>query len=172
MDFGLLVLRILLGTLLFGHAMQKMTGAFGGHGPDGTAPLFETWGLRPGKPMVRFAAGCELVAAVLLVVGLATPFGAAVAVGTMAVAVSVNVPKGLWATGGGYELALVYGGIAAALGFTGAGAWSVDYALGWNTADDILFGWTALAVGLVAAAVVIGYASRSKARAGYVVGHP
>ncbi|TSE00693.1 DoxX family protein [Skermania sp. ID1734] len=164
MDLGLFILRVLLGALLFGHSMQKLTGAFGGHGPAGTAPLFESWGLVPGKTMVRCAGLSELVAAVLLLLGLATPLGAAVAVGTMTVAASVNVSKGLWAVGGGYELPLVYGGIAGVLGFTGAGSWSVDKALGWS-GGSVVAGVVALAVGLAAAAVVIGYARRNKNRA-------
>ena len=160
MDIGLLLLRILLGALLFGHAMQKLTGAFHGHGPAGTAPIFETWGLRPGRPLVLVAGSSELLAAGLITLGLAVPLGTAIAVGTMTVAASVNVAKGLWATGGGYELPLVYGGVAAGLGFTGAGSWSVDHSLGWSYNAGI--GAAALFAGLAAAGLVIGYAARNK----------
>ncbi|KXF51374.1 hypothetical protein AXA44_01405 [Rhodococcus sp. SC4] len=163
MDIGLLLLRLLVGGLLFGHAAQKMFGWFGGHGPAGTAPIFEMWGLRPGKHLVVFAAVCELVAAVLLILGLFTPFAAAVAVGTMAVASWVNVPKGLWAQGGGYELALTYAGIAAGLGFTGAGTWSLDHRLIGNY-PHVMWGTISLAVGLAAATCFIGYALRNRRR--------
>ncbi len=161
MDIGLLLLRLLVGGLLFGHAAQKMFGWFGGHGPAGTAPIFEMWGLKPGKPLVVFAASCEFVAAALLVLGLFTSLGAAIAVGTMAVASWVNIPKGLWAQGGGYELALTYGGIAAGLGFTGAGTWSLDHALALGT-PGLASGTLALGAGLVAAAGFIGYALRNR----------
>ncbi|MCX4658283.1 DoxX family protein [Streptomyces uncialis] len=91
MEIGLLVLRLLLGGLLFGHAAQKLFGWFRGHGPDGTGTVFETWGFRPGKPLVVLAALCELTAAASMVTGLLIPLGAAIALGTMLVAGSVNV---------------------------------------------------------------------------------
>ncbi|CAM3518951.1 DoxX family protein [Tsukamurella ocularis] len=164
MDIGLLILRLLLGTLIAGHALQKLTGAFGGLGPDGTAPIFEKWGLVPGKPLVVLAALLELLGALLVVFGLATPLGAAILVGVMAVAASVNVANGLWAQGGGYELALAYGGTAAALCFTGPGGFSLDRLIGLDGYDSTTAGVVAVIVAAVAAAAFIGYASRHKGR--------
>ncbi|MFD9718792.1 DoxX family protein [Streptomyces sp. NPDC059076] len=166
MEIGLLLLRVLLGALLFGHAAQKMFGWFRGHGPEGTGAVFETWGFRPGKPLVLLAAGCELVAAALIVLGLLTPLGAAVALGTMLVAGSVNVSKGLWAQSGGYELPLVYGGLALGLGFTGPGEWSLDYALGWEELSGAGWGAAALALGLVTGSIAIARAARERRRHG------
>lgn len=160
MDLGLFLLRLLLGALLFGHGTQKLAGWFSGHGPAGTAPLFEMWGFRPGRPLVILAGASEVAAAVLLVVGLFTPLGAAMAIGTMTVAGSVNAAKGLWATGGGYELPLVYAGTAAVLAFTGPGGWSLDAALGLAEPSTVI-GVAAVLLGLVTAGIAIALARRN-----------
>ena len=49
MDAGLAVLHILVGLLFVGHGAQKLFGAFGGHGLEGTAGFFEALGFRPGR---------------------------------------------------------------------------------------------------------------------------
>ncbi|MEU0600001.1 DoxX family protein [Streptomyces sp. NPDC006393] len=162
MDLGLLLLRLLLGGLLFGHGAQKMFGWFGGFGPTGTAGVFESWGLRPGKALVVVAACCELTAAASMALGLVPVLGAAVALGTMLVAVSVNVSKGIWAQAGGYELPLVYGVLAAGLGFTGPGRWSLDHTLGLDDLAGARWGAAAVALGLVAGLILVGHATRHR----------
>ncbi|WP_405639562.1 DoxX family protein [Streptomyces uncialis] len=164
MEIGLLVLRLLLGGLLFGHAAQKLFGWFRGHGPDGTGTVFETWGFRPGKPLVVLAALCELTAAASMVTGLLTPLGAAIALGTMLVAGSVNVSKGLWAQSGGYELPLVYGGLAVGLGFTGPGEWSLDHAFGLAELSGVGWGGAAVALGLLTGLVAVARAAGERRR--------
>lgn len=162
MTIGLLILRVGLAALLFGHGAQKMLGAFGGLGPDGTAPVFAQWGLRPGRPLVLLAAANELLAAALLALGLLTPLGAALAIGAMTVAASVTAARGLWAQQGGYELPLVYAGVATALGFTGPGPWSLDVAAGLGGLSGAGWGLIALVVGLVPAAALAAYAARNR----------
>lgn len=162
MNVGLLILRLLLGGLLLGHSMQKMVGWFGGLGPAGTGAIFEKWGLRPGKQLVVVAATCELVATTLLVLGLLVPVGSAIAVGTLLVAVSVTAPNGVWAQKGGFELPLVYAGIAAALAFTGPGAASLDHAIGLDGFAGVVWGIAAVIVGLVAALAVSAYTIRNR----------
>lgn len=151
MNEGLLLLRLLLAALLFGHASQKLFGWFRGAGPSGTAKTFELWGFRPGLPMVLLAGSCELVGALLLALGLLTPLAAAVVIGTMTVAASPNFTNGLWAHLGGYEVPFVYGALAVVIAVTGPGTISVDHRLGLS--DEHGLGWAAaaLAVGLVAA---------------------
>ena len=162
MDIGLLILRVGLAALLFGHSAQKMVGAFGGLGPTGTAPVFAQWGLRPGRPMVLLAAGVELAASILLALGLLTPLGAALAIGAMTVAASVTAAHGLWAQKGGYELPLVYAGIATVLGFTGPGRWSLDAAAGLAGLSGTGWGVAALIVGVVPGAAFAAYATRNR----------
>ena len=94
---GLLTLRLGLAGLLFGHATQKLFGWFRGGGPGGSGVLFEKWGFRPGPRMAVVAGLRELVGAGSLALGVLTPAGCAVIIGTMIVAASANVANGLWA---------------------------------------------------------------------------
>lgn len=130
MNEGILLLRLLLGTLMAGHALQKLVGWFGGHGIDGTAPLFEAWGLTPARTMVLIAGCSELIGAALIATGTLTAVGVAFVVGTMVVAGSVSAPNGLWATEQGFELPLIYGVLALGIGLVGPGHLSVDYQAG------------------------------------------
>ncbi|MEU1180103.1 DoxX family protein [Streptomyces sp. NPDC005820] len=152
MNAGLLLLRLLLAGLLFGHAAQKLLGWFRGMGPGGTAVVFESWGFRPGKPMVLLAGTSELAAALLLASGGATPLAAAITMGTMIVAAVPNAPHGLWAHLGGYEVPFIYGGLALVIGLTGPGAWSVDHALGAEHASGPV--WAAASAGAALAAAL------------------
>jgi putative oxidoreductase len=127
---GLFIIRLALGALLFAHGTQKLFGWFDGYGLDGTGQFFEGVGHRPGRLMAAVAGASEAGGGLLLVLGLLTPLAASMVIGTMIVAaVSVHADKGLWATNGGYELALTNALIAVGLAFTGAGSWSVDNAL-------------------------------------------
>ncbi|MFD0773715.1 DoxX family protein, partial [Streptomonospora algeriensis] len=154
MDAGLLLLRLALAALLLGHAAQKSLGWFRGAGLEGAASMFHGLGFRPARPMVVLASVAEAAGAALVLLGALTPLGGAVVIGTMTVAASANAGKGLWAHHGGYEVALVYALIAAALGFTGAGAYSVDALLGLS-APPAWAGAGAVVLGLLAAAPVL-----------------
>jgi putative oxidoreductase len=145
---GLLVLRLLLATLLAGHATQKLFGWFGGMGREKTATVFGEWGFRPGKTMVLTAGSCELAASASLSLGLLTQAGCAIAIGTMIVAASANIRNGLWAHLGGCEVAVTYAGLASVLALTGPGRFSLDRLIGFHPA----IGWDvgAIVVGVVA----------------------
>jgi putative oxidoreductase len=84
----------------------------------------------------------------------------------MIVAGSVNASKGLWAQAGGYELPLTYGGIAVVIGFTGAGEWSLDHALGLDDLSGAPWGTAALAAAAVASIGVIVRAARTRRSTG------
>lgn len=165
MDEGILLLRILLGALMAGHALQKLLGWFDGLGIDATATLFESWGLRPGRAMVLIAATTELLGAVLIATGTLTAAGTACVVGTMLVAASTGRPNGIWAVKGGFELPMVYGFLGLGIGLVGPGSYSVDEALGLltYTADRYVLAGTALAV--IGASPLIVLVARTQARA-------
>ncbi|RSM88564.1 DoxX family protein [Kibdelosporangium aridum] len=149
MNLALLLLRLLLAGLLVGHSMQKLRGWFGGLGPRGHGQIFEEWGFVPGVRMAVLAGTMELLGAASIAAGFLTPGGSAVVIGTMAVAAAATVHNGFWANKGGCEVPFVYGALAAVIGFSGPGEWSLDHALGlsWN----FWWGLAALVVGLVAA---------------------
>jgi putative oxidoreductase len=156
MPEGLLVIRLAIGVLLFAHGTQKLFGWYGGHGLRGTGGFFESLGHRPGRQMAMMAGLSEAGGGLLLALGLLTPLGSAMIIGTMLVAaVSAHAPNGLWATNGGYELPMTYALVALGLAFTGAGDWSVDSAAGIPWTHGWGPGLMALLVALVAAGVAL-----------------
>ncbi|HEY0189183.1 MAG TPA: DoxX family protein [Cellulomonas sp.] len=164
MDTALLLLRLLLGALLFAHATQKLFGWFQGPGLQKQAGAFESLGLRPGRPLAVLAALAESGAAVLLVLGLATPLAALMAAGTMAVAMlSLTLRSGvLWAAAGGGEYPGVLALLAVVLGFSGPGGYSLDAVLA-RSSDSLAFlveppAWIGVVVLLVAVAAAVPFA--------------
>jgi len=157
MDTGLLILRLVVGALFFGHGAQKLFGWFGGHGREGTGQFFHSLGFRPGVPMALLGGMAEAGGGTLLVLGLLTPLAAAAIIGQMVTAgVAVHAKKGVWNTNGGIELPLVYAVVAAALAFTGPGRYSLDRAFGWQLAG-MSYGMGAVALGVVASWIVLGW---------------
>jgi putative oxidoreductase len=155
MDFGILIVRAVVGAVLAAHGAQKLFGAFGGHGLEGTGQFFEAMGFRPGRRYAALAGLSEFGGGLLLVLGLLTPLGVAAAIGTMITAiVTVHQDKGFFNSAGGYEFPLVLGVTASGVGFTGPGSLSIDGALGWSFSGA--WGVLAVLVGVLAAALVLG----------------
>jgi putative oxidoreductase len=163
MEVGLFLVHAVIGTLLAAHGAQKLFGVLGGYGLDGTAGYVEGFGLRPGKLFATAAGGAELVGGLLLAAGLFTPLAALLIAATMLVAARTDhAGKGLWIFNGGSEYVLTVAAVALGLAFNGAGAWSVDAAIGWDVAG---LGWGLIASGgaLAAAASVLALRHRSTA---------
>ena len=130
MDLGLLILRVVVGGLFIGHGTQKLFGWFDGHGPDGTAGMFESLGLRPGRRHATAAGVAEAGGGALIALGAATPVAATAISSVMITAIrKVHLPKGPWVTQGGYEYNLALIGAMTALVEAGPGRISVDAAL-------------------------------------------
>ena len=149
MGIGKLMLRATIGGYFFGHGMQKLTGWFGGHGPDGTGEFFEQVGLRPGRENALLAGAAEAGGGSLLVLGLFTPAAVSALTGVMTNAIRhVHGKNGLWNTDGGVELPVVILAALAALADSGPGRYSLDESLGIRLRGPLV---TALAMGAGAA---------------------
>ena len=122
MEVALLGLRLVVGLTFAAHGAQKVFGLFGGGGISGTAAAFDQIGLHPTRLQAWVAGMAELAGGLLLAVGLATPFAAAVLIGTMVAAVlTVHLRSGFFNTSNGYEYNLVLAAAAFALAGTGPG---------------------------------------------------
>jgi putative oxidoreductase len=148
MDVGLLIVRIVVGSLMIGHGTQKLFGWFGGHGLQGTGGFFQSLGYPAGAAMALMAGTAEAGGGLLLALGFFTPIGAAAVIGVMVnTIVAVHWRNGPWITAGGYEYTLVLAAVSAGLAFTGAGVFSLDDALGWDL-SGVLWGTAAIALGV------------------------
>lgn len=165
MSLAVLLLRLFLALLLAGHASQKLFGWFRGRGIRGTATIFESSGLRPGPLMVLAAGLTELTAAVLFVLGFATPLASAMTLGAMMVAGATLFEHGLWAHLGGYEVPLAYAAIAFVIAVTGPGSFSLDALIGVDAISGILVALGALVLaGLFCSPLVVMVARHSRLR--------
>ena len=150
MSYGILVLRIVLGSIVSAHGAQKLFGWFGGGGPRGTADSFARLGFRA-PILMAFAAGlAEFGGGLLIATGLLTPLAAlAITVLMLNAIATVHWRNGFWNTAGGYEFNLLVLAAAVAIASAGPGRFSLDALLGW---DDNISGlwWGAGVVGLSA----------------------
>lgn len=130
MDSGLLLLRLVVGLLIAGHGVQKVSFRLGGSGLAGGTEEFRRDGFRGGRLTALAAGGGQIGAGLFLAAGLLTPAAAMAAMGVMTVASTVKWRNGLWVQNDGYEYPLVLVLVAAVLVLTGPGHWSADHALG------------------------------------------
>jgi putative oxidoreductase len=145
-DLALLAFRLLLGGVFMAHGVNHI---IGGGKISGTGKWFESLGMKPGWFHAWTASITEIVAALLLVVGLAVPLACGMIIGVMLVAWITNHRKNGFFTfrpGEGWEYVMVLTVCGFILAILGAGQWSLDNALGFTK----LNGW----IGLVVAAVV------------------
>jgi putative oxidoreductase len=129
--YGLTVVRILVGIIFVAHGSQKLFGAFGGYGLEGTGQYMASLGLTPGYLMALLSGSAEFFGGLGLVVGLLARPAALVLAATLVVAIfSVHISNGLFMSNNGYEFALaLLGGVVAVL-IEGAGKLSFDRAIG------------------------------------------
>jgi putative oxidoreductase len=131
MDLGKLIVRGTVGPLFIGHGAQKLFGAFGGHGLEGTGGFFESaLGLKPGKRHATAAGVAEFGGGLLLTLGALTPVATTAISATMVTAIrKVHGPNGPWVTENGWEYNAVLIAVMTALADAGAGRPSVDAVL-------------------------------------------
>ena len=125
------LLRVVVGGFLIPHGAQKLFGAFGGYGIEGTGKFMESLGFAPGFLFAGLVGGVEFFGGILLAIGLLTrPVAVAVTIVLAVAALSVHLSKGFFAGQGGIEFAALWTFAAAYFAFRGAGPYSVDAKIG------------------------------------------
>jgi len=137
-DFTLTLIRLVLGIVFFAHGAQKMLGWFGGFGFHATTDSFLQWGIP--APLAFLAICAEFFGGLALIVGLLTRFAAFGITVNMVVAISqVHSENGFfmnWSgtqSGEGFEYHLLAIALALVVLIKGAGAFSIDEAIGWRS---------------------------------------
>jgi putative oxidoreductase len=130
-----LILRLVLGVVMFPHGAQKALGLFGGYGFAGTMNFFtQTMGIP--APLAFLAIAAEFAGSIGLILGLLTRVAAFGIFANMVVAIlAVHISNGLFMNwtgkqpGEGFEYHLLVIAITIVLMITGGGKFSVDRAL-------------------------------------------
>jgi putative oxidoreductase len=130
-----LVLRVMLGTVMFPHGAQKVFGWFGGYGFAGTMSFF-TDKMHIPVFFAFLAIMAEFLGSLGLIIGLLTRVAAFGILCNMIVAIwMVHWPNGFFMNwfgaqkGEGFEYHLLAIAICLALLISGGGKWSVDRAI-------------------------------------------
>jgi putative oxidoreductase len=135
---GFLILRLVIGLTLAAHGAQKLFGWFGGPGMTGWTGAMNRMRIRPATPWAWISALAEFLGGIGLALGLLFPLPSAAIAGSMLVAIAlVHLPKGFFASKGGYEFNLAIIAAVAALALTGPGAYSLDAAFGIHLPEPI-----------------------------------
>ena len=132
--WGPLALRLAIGVIFVAHGAQKLFGAFGGYGLEGTGQFMASLGLAPGYLMALLAGSAEFFGGLALLFGvLVRPAAAALAFAMVVAILSVHIGHGLFMANNGYEFGLALLAASVSLLISGAGRLSVDAALATRT---------------------------------------
>jgi putative oxidoreductase len=158
-DLGLLLLRAGFGALLIAHGLQKVFGWWGGSGLGSFGDSLSALGYQHAGILTYVAAGTEIAAGVLLVLGLFTPLAAAAALaylinGLLAGIATQDSPRQFpffLPEGHEFELTLIV--VAAAIILIGPGRYGFDAGRGWAR-RPFIGSFVALLVGVGAGVAV------------------
>jgi len=158
-DLGLLLLRVGLGALLIAHGLQKAFGWWGGQGLGGFQDSLAGLGYRHANILTYVAAGTEIGAGALLVLGLFTPLAAAAALAYLingllaAVAGQSGSGRFPFFLPDGHEFHITLIVVAAAIILIGPGRYGFDAGRGWAR-RPFIGSFAALLVGIGAGVAV------------------
>jgi putative oxidoreductase len=174
MSYGILFLRVVLGSIMAAHGAQKLFGWFGGGGPRGTADGFTQLRFRAPLLLALAAGLAELGGGLLIAAGLLTPLAAlAIAVVMLNAIGTVHWPNGFWNTRGGYEFNLLVLTAAVAIAATGAARFSLDNLIGWaDNINGLWWGVGVIAISVLVSAVTLTIGRRSSAESAVSAAHP
>lgn len=117
-DFGLLVIRVIIGAIFVVHGYQKLQGM------EGVVGFFGSLGFAPFLAYV--VALVEFLGGISLIIGYGSKIASALLAATMLVAiVKVHGSNGFSAGKGGYEFVLALFAVAVGLLYTGPGRYSL-----------------------------------------------
>lgn len=137
-DLALAIVRVVAGGIFAAHGAQKAFGWWRGPGYVGWTQAMGRMGLRPAWFWAAVSTLAELLGGLLLVVGLLTEIAASFLVAqSLVMIVRRHLEKGFWNRDGGIEFPLSLLGAVLALTAGGAGAISLDAAVGIAVADPI-----------------------------------
>jgi putative oxidoreductase len=136
-DLGLLLLRAAVGGTLVAHGLQKAFGLWGGQGLDSFKNMLSDMGYQHADVLAYLAPGTEIVAGVLLVLGLFTPLAAAAGLAYVINGLAAHVAAqhnagyiGFFLPNGDEYLILLSVALAAII-LVGPGRYGFDAGRGW-----------------------------------------
>jgi putative oxidoreductase len=150
---GLLILRVGLGAVFVAHGLQKLFGWWGGQGLNGFKSSLSDIGYQHADILTYCAAGGEIAAGVLLVLGLFTPLAAAGALAYLTNSILAGMSAQhhgksfpfFLPNGHEYEITLIV--MAAAVILVGPGRYGFDAGRGWAR-RPFIGSFVALVVGI------------------------
>ena len=156
-DFGLLLLRLGLGALLLVHGLTTLLGWGNSGGTTALETQFSQNNFALGPVMATAIPTVQLIAGALLILGLATPLAAALALALSAylsmfdVATSANGVNIVGQDSSSLQLQLLMTAMALGLQFTGPGRIGIDFGRGWARrplASSWIFGILSIAAAI------------------------
>jgi putative oxidoreductase len=130
-DLALALARSVVGLVIAAHGAQKVLGIWGGPGLAGWTQGVTRMGMRPAKFWGWTSAFAELAGGLAFAFGFLVPVVAALLTIQMSVAIArAHWAKGFWNSKGGIEFPFTLGAVAAIVGISEPGAYSLDRALG------------------------------------------
>jgi putative oxidoreductase len=138
-DLALLILRVVIGAVLFGHGVQKVFGWFGGNGFTKTKGFMGSkLRLRPAGLWTFMAGASEAGGGLLFALGLLSPLGALGIIAAMLMATLLVHRQSFWSTKGGFEYPFVLAVAALVGAIAGPGAYSLDNLLGISLPEPLV----------------------------------
>jgi putative oxidoreductase len=132
LDFGLLVLRLVIGGTFVAHSLQKLFGMWGGLGIDGFARYLGTFGFSQTTLLSWVTGVGELIGGALLILGLFTPVGAAAVLAVAANVIYLKWNAGFFEPPVGFEREALLAVGAFTFLVTGPGRISLDRPTPWG----------------------------------------